>query len=317
MQDRKENSEFIGVVEAAMMLGMSKGCIRQWIYDGRIPSVKSPGGPSGTKILIRRADILALMEKIKGQGGDATHVLKVVRKINGFEVPDGFDAITEYHELRMYTEAFAAKNIGFLLMVGSPGGGKSEQMKLDLLGKPHLWIDNQVTNLGLYCGVYKANGAPVTLDDINHFLEGNRATSLVKSLTQTRATDKGVSWESPMMFKLLEREGVPTSYKHSSPICLIGNEWDPKNANMYAIQDRALRVAFFPTIEAIHKRTDELRRMGVWVVDDDVYNFIGNNFDKIPHPSMREYYNGMLYKKITPDWRVKMLKIWSQQRQKI
>ncbi len=157
--------------------------------------------------------------------------------------------------------------------------------------------------MGLYVKAYEANGAPIVLDDVNHFITTKQSCSLIKALTQSEQ-EKAVSWENPNLSVLQERN-VPTNYKTSSPVCLIGNRWDARNADFQAIQDRALAVAFFPSAETIHMRVLELD----WC-DDDVCDFIGENLANIPHPSMREYYNGMLYKKITKDWQKKLVSKW-------
>ena len=236
--------ESVSIIEAARILGISTRTCSQWVNDSTIKSRLEKG-----KRLINVSDIETLKQKSVAKTVKKTTArLAILRHVNGYPVPDGFDVIAEYNELSEYTVAFANGKIGFLLLVGSPGSGKSKQMQSDLEDKC-TWIDNHATNLGLYCSVYESNNVPVVLDDVNHFLENKKACSLIKALTQTEDI-RSVSWESPVKY-LVER-GVPRKFTTSSPICLIANLWDVADADYAAIQDRSLPVAFCPSAETIH-----------------------------------------------------------------
>lgn len=285
--------------DAANLLGINIRTMREWIRDGQIATIRLPGN----RRRIARSAIAACM-------GDSTPLkdpasrLSLKRYLHGFEIPDNFDLITNYEELSQYTKAFAKRDISFLLLVGSPGSGKSRQLKTDLVGTRHSWIDNHATNLGLYCAVCEADNAPVVLDDINHLFKSKMACSLMKALTQTEET-RSVSWESTA--KALEERNVPRQFKTSSPICLIANQWDGTDADMAAIQDRALPVAFYPTAETVHDRVVALG----WC-DKEICTFIGQHLAEIPQPSMREYYQAMTYRKAGMDWQEKLLKLWER-----
>lgn len=290
----KDLAEFVDLGEASRMLGVRRDTVLHWIKTGKLVGEKI-----GYKWRFRREEI----DNMAGMKVSADKLF-LWKSTVGFDPPAGFHVIRNYKSLTEYSEAFAAGKISFLLMVGSPGSGKSRQIKADMEGRTITWIDNHVTNLGLYCSVFEAKGCPVVLDDVNHFLQNKLACSLLKALTQTEKT-KSVSWESPT--KLLEERYVPRQYETTSPICMIGNMWDASNADFAAIQDRALPVAFFPSAETIHNRVIELG----WC-DTEVVDFIGRNLSEIPQPSMREYYMAQSYKGFASDWREKMLAIWRQ-----
>jgi len=293
------NRETVTAKEAAVMLGIDIRTVRDWINNGHLKSIKG----DGNRRRVLRESIGAL--NCKAQPKNPSPLNLGGRYIHGFKVPEGFDVITTYSELAEYAEAFAKGDLGFLLLVGSPGCGKSQQMHKDLIGFQHQWIDNHATTLGLYCSVYEANNSPVVMDDINHFFKNKTACSLMKALTQTNRT-RSVSWESTS--RVLDERGVPRQFLTSSPICMIANKWDGTDPDMAAVQDRSTPVAFYPSAETIHERVRELG----WC-EKPVWAFIGKHLSKIAQPSMREYHNGMVYKKAGMKWQDKLLKLWGEQ----
>ena len=279
-------------LEAANLLGMDIRTIRKWMRSGKVRTIDL----SGNRKRILKEDLLT------EEGSQTTAKITSKKYSNGFEVPDGFDLVTTYKELLQYGNAFADGHVPFLLLVGSPGSGKSRQLQASLTGKSHKWIDSHATKLALYCSVYEANNTHVVMDDINHFFRDKIACSLMKSLTQTEKV-KNVCWESTS--KVLDDRNIPTQFTTQSPICMIANMWTAGNPDMAAVQDRSMPVAFYPCASEIHERVAQLR----WA-DSEVYEFIGNNLSLIPQPSMRDYYNGEKYKLAGMDWRSKLLKIW-------
>jgi excisionase family DNA binding protein len=280
--------------EAANRFGINIRTLREWIKTGKISTIKI-----GNRHRISRTEIETILKNLPST---AKVQFKLSKYVHGFEVPANFDLVDTYEELSQYTEAFAIGDIPFLLLAGSPGSGKSRHVKTCLGESQHKWIDNHATNLGLYCSVYGANNSPIVLDDINHLFNDRRACSLMKALTQTEKV-RSVSWESTT--KVLEKQKVPKQFETSSPICIIANRWDGSDADMAAIQDRALPVAFYPSAETIHHQV----KLQEWC-DDEVWGFVGTQLHRIPQPSMREYYNGMTYKKAGMKWRDKLLKLW-------
>jgi excisionase family DNA binding protein len=294
-----ERQETVSVKEAAELLNTSVRQVRDWVRFGRVQSVKGTGN--------RRLILRSAIGTAEAQPRTAQRNVPSLhdRYVHGFEVPDRFDVITTYSELLEYTKAFSEGNIPFLLLVGSPGSGKTMQLKECLGSRRHKWIDNHASMLGLYCAVYQAAHSQVVLDDINHFFGNPMACSLIKALTQTMAL-RSVSWESTT--QVLDRLHVPRQYTTSSPLCIIANQWDRTNVDMAAVQDRSLPVAFCPSAETIHERVHDLN----WC-DREVWEFIGKHLHKIAQPSMREYANGMTYRKSRMKWQEKLLKVWETQ----
>lgn len=296
-KEAKATADVLNSQETAKALGITTQTLYNWIRAGKIESIKNP---SGQRMFPR--EIIDRIKTTTGNSDGPTHVIKAVRKAGDFLVPDGFDLIQTYEELTEYTNAFAKKKFGFLLLVGSPGSGKSKQMQNHLKGTSCKWIAAHVTTLGLYCSMFEAANRPVVLDDVNHFLKDKLAVSLLKSLTQTD-DEKCVSWESSA--KYLDDREVPREFTTKSPVCMIANMWDVTNADMAAIQDRATPVAFYPTAKTIHERVIDLG----WC-DWDIVDYIGEYLEHIPQPSMREYWQGMRYKEAGMNWQAKLKALW-------
>ena len=291
-------SDTMSVKDAAEMLGVDKRTVHAWTNSGKLPSFKTAANR-------RRVERAAVEQLAPGPQprSDRVETLSIGRFVHGFRVPDGFDLVTSYTDLAEYSRAFSAGAIPFLLLVGSPGSGKSRQLKADLEGRRHAWIDNHVSNLGLYCKIYEADGAPLVLDDVNHLFKHREAASLVKALTQTEAA-KMLSWESTT--RTLEQRGVPRHFTTGSPVCLTANRWNASDADLAAVQDRSTPVAFFPSAGAIHDRVRELgwcRR--------DVWAFVGRHLGDIPQPSMRDYHQAMTLRAAGLDWERKLLARWT------
>lgn len=291
--------ETVSAQQAADLLGVNIRTVRDWIKKGELISLRGEGNS-------RRIPKSAISGLKAGERPESTRLQNLHdRYIHGLKVPRGFDLITDYEELSEYSHAFAHGYLPFLLLVGSPGSGKSRQMKFDLNGVPHKWIDNHATNLALYRSVYEANGSPIVLDDINHFLNSTMSCSLMKALTQTDEY-RSVSWESTS--RILDEINVPRQFFTTSPICMIANKWDGNDPDMAAIQDRSTPVAFHPSAETIHKRVKALG----WC-DAEVWQFVGQHLAIIRQPSMREYGLGMRYRQAGMKWQKKLLKIWESQ----
>jgi excisionase family DNA binding protein len=60
-QQAKETSEFVTVSQAVAILGAKLRTFREWVYQGRIAAVRTPGG----RYLLRRADVEEIMENIE------------------------------------------------------------------------------------------------------------------------------------------------------------------------------------------------------------------------------------------------------------
>jgi excisionase family DNA binding protein len=294
----KQNNGLLTAAQAAPQLGISARTLSQWLRLGKIPHIKS-----GQRYYIKNETIDEYKNTL--ETGEITVVQLGRRLETTFVIPRGFTVVKDYEEFTSYALDFADTIYHFLLVCGPPGNGKSQTFRNALGGRPHKWIDNHASPVGVYCAAYTANDAPIVLDDVNHFLANRIALPLMKALTQTDEV-RHVSWESPVAE--LKHQGVPREYDTRSNIVFIANWWNVHNIDMEAIQSRAdLGIAFFPERHTIHEQVGRLR----WC-PADVYKFVERYLPSIPLYSMRTYRTAMTFKKSKriASWKDHCLKVW-------
>lgn len=76
---------------------------------------------------------------------------------------------------------------------------------------------------------------------------------------------------------------LPNEFETRSPAVLIANVWRTINADVQALEDRAIIVHFDPGTAEVH------REAGQWCTDDVVYEFVGRHLHLVSHVSMRWY----------------------------
>ena len=77
-QQAKETSEFVTVSQAVEILGAKLRTFREWVYQGRIAAIRTPGG----RYLLHRADVEEIRSNIE-------HIPAKIRKTLGLSKPKG------------------------------------------------------------------------------------------------------------------------------------------------------------------------------------------------------------------------------------
>ena len=188
----------------------------------------------------------------------------------------------------------------FLIIVGNPGVGKSQQFKQIEDTK---YIDNAASAVGLYRSSFlNRKKSALILDDIDGLLFDDSAISLLKALGNTDPV-KSVHWQKQN--RSLLKEGIPLAFKTGLRLCLLVNECPKASAtkrgmNVGALVDRVMDFIFFlPTAEEVHGYVEN------WLPKEhkDVYDVIGKYLDKIAMPSCRWYTEAINQKKLGREWR--------------
>jgi hypothetical protein len=215
-------------------------------------------------------------------------------------LPDRCLQVTTYRELAQYVKGFADGSFSFLIILGSPGLGKSETIRRTLEGKDHLFIGTHATPLGMYQALYAHRDQPVVIDDLDCLCSDRGAVRLLKGVCNSDPI-KRVCWRSNNSAIGDEEGKTPAEFETTSRICVITNEWVTTSENVRALEDRGIMLHFAPSPLEIHQMVSG------WFDDDEVLAFIGDNLHLMPQPSIRLYQHGKELKGTEVDWRPAIL----------
>lgn len=212
-------------------------------------------------------------------------------------------SVTSYADLERYVAKIADRSLDLLLLIGRPGTGKTERVRRVIAqscGDRALHVEGHVQPFGMYCGLWQHRDQPIILDDLDKLYSNPDSVRLLKPLCDSRDT-KRVSW---LTNATRQEDGPPQSFETRSPVILIANEWRTVNANVRALEDRAIIVHFNPTNAAIHQEVAE------WCEDDVVYEFVGRHLSLVPTVSMRWYAKGQRLRQAGfDDWQTSLLQM--------
>lgn len=218
-------------------------------------------------------------------------------------VPSSAIKVTAYTDLAHHCDAFVQGFYGLLMIVGSPGVAKSQSIRGAIGNRDHCFLDSHVSPLGIYSQLYDYMNLPVVMDDLDGLFADRICVRLLKAICNTDPV-KTVSWISSRMACDSDGATLPMMFQTTSPVCLIANEWRTLNANVAAIEDRALVLHFCPSAGAVHGR------VGEWFHDHDVYDFMADYLPLISEPSMRFYVKGSQLRRANPEhWRDLLLEM--------
>ncbi|MCB9852833.1 MAG: hypothetical protein H6819_07035 [Phycisphaerales bacterium] len=209
--------------------------------------------------------------------------------------------VTDYEELTHFFSQFVAGRLHLLMVVGDPGVSKSQCARRAVGNRKHLYFETHATPFGMYHQIHENCDVPIIIDDLDHLYKDQATVRLLKSLCNTDAT-KQLRWASK--HPSITRGEVPASFSTRSPVCLIANEWRTVNANVRAIEDRAILIHFKPSAGEVHVRVRD------WFKDEEVYGFIEEHLPFITRHSMRHYVKGQQLRQACPDkWQEQLLTI--------
>lgn len=223
-------------------------------------------------------------------------------------VPREVIRLTAYSQLELYLSKFARGELGLVLLLGRHGTGKSESVRRSLCGTSDggssdasvLYVEGHMQPFGLYRQLWEYRNQPVVLDDLDRLYADPDCVRLLKPLCNTVRV-KSLHW----LTNLTMNDGtVPSSFSTSSSVILIANEWKSLNANVRALEDRAIILHFCPSNDEVHRNVRE------WFDDPEVYEFLGKLVPLIPAVSMRHYRKGSQLRRAgLADWRTSLLQM--------
>ena len=227
------------------------------------------------------------------------------------EMPREAILLSTYAQLDLYLAKFAAGELGLVLLLGRHGTGKSESVKralgvspgeecCDTATKRVLHVEGHMQPFGLYCHLWEYRDCPVVLDDLDRLYGDPHCVQLLKPLCNTQPVRR-IHWLTNIT---ANSNDTPASFCTTSSVILIANEWRTLNANVRALEDRAIILLFAPSNEEVHRKVAE------WFADNEVYDFIAHCIPMIPTLSMRYYAKALRLKKAgLVDWRNSVLQM--------
>jgi hypothetical protein len=198
--------------------------------------------------------------------------------------PLNAQVVRTYAEFEVLLSRFAAGLNPLVVVVGTPGLGKSESIKKATGGYRNVkLLKGHVTPFAFYLECYWASrgtpSSPIILDDVLSMIENKDVRGLMTQLAETTDT-RMMMWLSTKI-----PEGFPDRFWTSSPVCVITNEWKSRDTILTAIASRASSkfVRFEPTW------AEAYRHAATWFWDQEIF----------------DYLHGLLpYLRLTPDLRI-------------
>lgn len=194
------------------------------------------------------------------------------------------DAISvgTYAELDRYICKVIDGSLYVLLLLGRPGTGKTERVRRAILEQCNgdaLYVEGHAQPFGIYRELWEHLNQPVILDDLDRLYANPDCVRLLKPLCESKPV-KRVAWRTRVTD---DDVTLPKEFETRSPVVLIANEWKTINADVQALEDRAIIVHFDPDTAEVHQEA------GQWCTDDVVYEFVGRHLHLVSHVSMRWY----------------------------
>lgn len=214
--------------------------------------------------------------------------------------------IKTYKELKEYFEMFKNQNADILIVMSKAGYGKTSLLK-EVMGKSdYVYINTHSTPLKTYLELYEKKDMPVVFDDLDCIFRSGIMTSLLKALADT-STVKELHYHSTS--KILGE--APESFKTSSNVCLLVNEFNVDNPTLKPLIDRGFFIEFKPSKEEILNRIKVIAKsQSLTESEKCVLDFIEKNYLKIENLSLRTYVKALqLYRDNQENWRERFMQM--------
>lgn len=203
--------------------------------------------------------------------------------------------ITTYKELDAYIKGFAKNKIGFLIIEGAGGTGKtwavSEAIKQNVI-----ILSGHSTILQLFINLYKhRTKKSIVLDDIDLLLRSVVGISVLKQLAETKKVKK-ISYltTSPILIK----SKVPQEFTTTANIILLCNDVRNLefNKDLIALFSRGVYVTFSPS------PTEVYNNMSSFAKDKEILLFIKRVLSFVKELNLRHFIVGSQVKDSGLEW---------------
>lgn len=214
--------------------------------------------------------------------------------------------ITTYKELKEYFEMFKKQNADLLIVMSKAGYGKTSLLK-EVMGKDdYVFINTHSTPLKTYLNLYEKRDCPVVMDDLDAMFGSAVMTALLKSLADTSSI-KELHYNTTSALL----GNAPESFKTTSNVCILVNEFNVNSPALKPIIDRGFFVEFCPSKEEILKKIKQISKSQSLVESEKcVLEFMEQNYQKIENLSLRTYVKALqLFRDNPTNWKAKFMQM--------
>lgn len=214
--------------------------------------------------------------------------------------------IKTYEELEEFITMFKHQNADLLIIMSNGGYGKTFILKRIMKGKDYVYVSTHSTPLKTFLTLYEKQDCPVVFDDLNAIFNSPILISLLKSLADTSPI-KEVHYNTTS--KLIGT--APESFKTTSNVCILLNEFDVHNATLAPIIDRGFFIEFKPSREELLNKIEEMSKSQNIVKSEKcVYEFVAKHYQKIENLSLRTYLKALqLFREDKNNWKEKFMQM--------
>ena len=214
--------------------------------------------------------------------------------------------IKSYSELEEYIKMFKNQTSDLIIIMSKAGLGKTTTLK-KIMGKSNfIYINTHSTPLKTYINLFENRDNPVCFDDISTLLKNQIMVSILKSLADTSPI-KELNYNTTS--KLIGN--APESFRTTSNVCILLNEFDLKNKDLAPIIDRGFFIEFAPSKKEILKKIEKISKsQSIADLEKCVYEFIRDNYQKIKNLSIRTYIKALqLFRDNPAKWKERFMKM--------
>jgi hypothetical protein len=197
--------------------------------------------------------------------------------------------VRTYRELEEYFRMFKKQNCELLIVMSKAGYGKTTSLKRVMKDEDFVYINTHSTPLSTYLTLWQRRDCPVVFDDLDAIFNSNIMVSMLKALTDTSQI-KELNYATTS--KIIG--DAPQTFKTTSNVCILLNEFDIHNRTLLPIIDRAIYIEFQPSKDEILKKIKEIAKsQSIAENQECVYEFIEQNYKKVNDLSLRTYKKAM------------------------
>lgn len=212
--------------------------------------------------------------------------------------------VKTYSELKEYINMFKKQNADLMIIMSKAGYGKTSIIKEIMKDTDYVYINTHSTPLKSYLTLWERKDSCVVFDDLDAILRNPIFVSMLKALTDTSII-KELNYNTTS--KLLGN--APESFKTTSNVCILLNEFDVHNKTLAPLLDRGFFIEFVPSKDEILKKVEEISKsQNIAENEKCVYSFIKEHYQKINEWSIRVYIKGLqLYRDNPLNWKDKFM----------